>query len=87
MFHIILGAECPPPLDDFSWDWAGRPSARMPHMPGEAFWALRRGMLNEGVDLMGSGGLVSSAHTPEDAERTAGAFSRTLRAMKDEGLL
>jgi glutamate-1-semialdehyde aminotransferase len=44
-------------------------------------------MINEGVDLMGTGGMVSSAHSAADVARTAEAFSRTLRRMKDEGVL
>jgi hypothetical protein len=84
MFHIILGSDCPPPVDDFTWDWRGRPGDRIPSMPGEVFWSLRRGMLNEGVDLMGSGGLVSSAHTDQDIEQTVAAFRATLAAMARE---
>jgi glutamate-1-semialdehyde 2,1-aminomutase len=87
MFHVIVGAECPPPIDDFAWDWQGKPGHRIPHMSSEAVWALRRGMLNEGSDLMGTGGMLSSAHTEEDIDRTVEAFSRTLRQMKDEGVL
>jgi glutamate-1-semialdehyde 2,1-aminomutase len=86
MFHIILGADCPPPIDDFAWNWRGKPQDSMPRMSGEAFWSLRRCMLNQGVDLMGSGGLVSSAHAERDCERTVEAFRETLRHMKREDL-
>jgi glutamate-1-semialdehyde 2,1-aminomutase len=87
MFHIILGATCPKPIDDFSWDWQGRPTTRMPHMSGGAFWSLRRGMLNEGIDLMGSGGLVSAAHAAADADRTVEAFESTVRQLQREGMI
>jgi len=87
MFHLVLGTECPPPKDGLSWDWQGKPGGRIPRTEPEAVWALRRGMLNEGVDLMGTGGMVSSAHAETDADRTVEAFSRTVRRMKDEGLL
>ena len=87
MFHLVLGAECPPPIDNFSWDWQDRPGAKMPPMAGEVFWSLRRGMLNEGADLMGPGGMLSSAHSEEDVARTLEAFATTLRAMKAEGTL
>ena len=56
-------------------------------MSGDAFWALRRGMLNEGVDLMGAGGLLSYAHSEADIDHTIAAFQHTIAAMKDEGLL
>jgi len=87
MFHIILGAECPAPRDGLAWDWRGAPGDRMPAMGGEQAWALRRGMLNEGVELMHTGGLVSAAHTEEDAQRTVSAFAKTIAAMHSEGLL
>jgi glutamate-1-semialdehyde 2,1-aminomutase len=87
MFHLVAGAECPPPVEEFAWDWQGRPGSRMPHMAPEAVWALRRGMLNEGVDLMGTGGMVSAAHSDADVARTVEAFSRTVRQMKEEDVL
>jgi glutamate-1-semialdehyde 2,1-aminomutase len=87
MFHMIVGAECPQPIDGFAWDWQGQPAGPMPHMTGEAFWALRRGMLNEGVDLMGAGGMLSLAHSDADVDHTLEAFRRTLGAMKRENLL
>lgn len=86
-FHILLGAECPPPEEGFRWRWDGKPGASMPHMPASVAIALRRGMLNEGVDLMGSGGLVSAVHTDADVDFTIEAFSKTIAAMREEGLL
>ncbi len=87
MFHLVLGADCPPPIDDFAWDWQGQPGQRMPRMSGEAIWSLRRGMLNEGVDLMGTGGMLSSAHTEKDIDHTIEALFHTVRQMKEEGVL
>ena len=49
---------------------------------------LRLAMLNNGVDLKGwRGGLVSTAHTQADVDFTVDAWRKSLRAMKDEGLL
>ncbi len=87
MFHLVLGADCPPPVDDFTWDWQGQPSHRIPVMPSNVSRALRRGMLNEGVDLMDTGGMVSTAHTEKDADRTIDALRRTIRQMKEEDIL
>jgi glutamate-1-semialdehyde 2,1-aminomutase len=87
MFHVVLGQDCPPPIDGFAWDWQGHPSWRVPHMGVEAMWALKRGMLNEGVDLMGTGGMVSLAHTEADVDHTLGAFRRTLGSMKADSVL
>ena len=50
--------------------------------------ALKRGCLNNGVDLMGfSGGLVSAVHQPADIDFTIEAFNRTLGQMQEEGIL
>jgi glutamate-1-semialdehyde 2,1-aminomutase len=85
MLHIALGMDEQPP-DGYGWGWNALPS--MPPRPNaEAESALKRSMLNEGVDLMGAGMMVSSAHTDDDVDRTVEAFRRTLRAMKDEGLV
>ncbi len=87
MFHMVIGAECPAPIDGFTWDWQGQPGERIPANSGDIFWALRRGMLNEGVDLMGPGGMVSFAHSEADIDHTVAAFEHLIVAMKDENLL
>ena len=49
---------------------------------------LRLAMLNNGVDLKGwRGGLVSTAHTQADVDFTVDAWRKSLRAMKEEGLV
>jgi glutamate-1-semialdehyde 2,1-aminomutase len=40
--------------------------------------AFRRGMLLQGVDLPGLGGMTTAAHTEEDVERTVAALAATL---------
>ncbi|MEX1253385.1 MAG: aminotransferase class III-fold pyridoxal phosphate-dependent enzyme [Dehalococcoidia bacterium] len=87
MFHLVVGAECAPPPDGFAWDWQGRPGDQMPRMSAEVVAGLRRGMINEGVDLMDTGGMLSVAHEEGDVAHTIEAFRRTLRQMKGEGLL
>ncbi|MGB6836441.1 MAG: aspartate aminotransferase family protein [Dehalococcoidia bacterium] len=86
-FHTLLAEGCPEPREGFEWRWDGKPGARMPSMRGELVWALQRGMLNENVHLMRTGGLLSSAHTDADVDATIEAFRRTLAAMREEGLL
>ncbi len=85
MLHIAPGMEAQPE-DGYGWGWHALP-ARPPSVRGETASALRRGMMNEGVDLMGAGMMVSAAHTAEDVDHTEHAFRRTLRAMKDERLV
>lgn len=84
MFHIALGVE-PKLIDDFAWDWRGHPAPAMPPANTRATTALRRALINEGVDLMGSGGMVSAVHTSEDVARTLEAFERALAALKEDG--
>jgi glutamate-1-semialdehyde 2,1-aminomutase len=85
MLHVAPGMEQQPP-DGHSWGWRELP-VEPPRVSGATSQALRRGMLNEGIDLMAGGMMVSSAHTDADVDRTVEAFRRTLRAMKDEGLV
>ena len=84
MLHIVIGAGEPPP-DGYGWN--GAPPAIVGHTSGETSHALNLAMLNEGVHLMGDGLMVSSAHTSQDVDDTAQAFSRALAAMKEDGLL
>lgn len=45
-------------------------------------------MLNNGVDLkVWRGGILSAAHTQADVDFTVNAWRKSLRAMKEEGLL
>jgi glutamate-1-semialdehyde 2,1-aminomutase len=83
MLHIAPGMDVQPP-DGYGWGWSALPKPA-PHVGRQTAAALRLGMLNEGIDLMGSGMMVSSAHTDDDVDRTVEAFRRTLRAMKDAG--
>ncbi len=85
-FHIILGQDCPRPRDGVEWlEVAGR---RPPAMNRGVALALKRGMLNHGVDLMGlSGGFVSGVHRAEDIEATLAAFEAVVTEMQAEGLL
>jgi glutamate-1-semialdehyde 2,1-aminomutase len=85
MLHIALGLEEQPP-DGYGWGWHAMPS-RPPVVRGQAQQALRRGMLNEGVDLMAAGMMVSSVHTADDLDRTESALRATLRAMMAEGVV
>ena len=49
---------------------------------------LRLAMLNNGVDLKGwRGGITSTAHTQADVDLTLGAWRNSLRALKEEGAL
>lgn len=84
-FHILLGGQTPMPTDGIEWPLeAGAPQRLRTAVAS----ALKRGMLNHGVDLMsGSGGFISGVHSEEDIGRTVEAFGTTLREMQGEGAL
>jgi glutamate-1-semialdehyde 2,1-aminomutase len=84
MLHIALGMQQQPP-DGYSWGYRALPYSPPP-VAHDAANALRLGMLNEGVDLMDYGMMVSSAHTADDVARTVAALRSTLRAMQAERL-
>ncbi|UCH86826.1 MAG: aspartate aminotransferase family protein [Dehalococcoidia bacterium] len=88
MFHIVLGEDCPRPRDGVEWPWDAANGASPPRTKLDIALALKRGCLNNGVDLMGfSGGLVSAVHQPADIDFTVEAFDRTLGQMQEEGIL
>jgi glutamate-1-semialdehyde 2,1-aminomutase len=84
-FHILLGKETPRSLDGIEWPAeAGEP----PRMAGAVTAALKRGMLNYGVDLMGgSGGFTSGVHTEQGIGTTVEAFEQTLNEMRAESIV
>jgi glutamate-1-semialdehyde 2,1-aminomutase len=58
----------------------GPKNARLVH-------AFRRGMLLNGVDLAGLGGMTTMAHTEADIHRTVAAVADTLELLRAEGLV
>ncbi len=90
-FHINLGNEIARPRDGIEWPWAK--DERPTPMRGRVQIALKRGLLNHGVDLMSSratpahiGGFVSSIHTEADINFTIEAFEATITEMQSEGI-
>jgi glutamate-1-semialdehyde 2,1-aminomutase len=84
MLHIALGMQDQPP-DGYSWGFAALPCELSRVAPATA-QALHLGMINEGVHLMGTGMMVSSAHTADDIDRTVTAFRATLASMKADAV-
>ncbi len=85
MLHVAFGAEIQP-ADGYSWGDDAPPSP-LPHASGRVAQALRLGMINEGVDLMAGGMMVSAVHTDDDAAHTVDAFRSTLVAMKEDKIV
>jgi glutamate-1-semialdehyde 2,1-aminomutase len=83
-FHIYTGKAT---VDDV---YAGRVpwQALKPGAPSPLLHKIRLGFLLNGVDIGAwPGGLLSSAHTPEDVARTLDAFEGTLDLLAAEGEL
>lgn len=78
MFHISLDRSL-----------LGRPAGtrRYAKSKGAVDAKLRRALLIQGVDLMGTGGMLSLAHTEADLDRTVMAFQLALTALEREGAL
>ncbi len=83
MIHVVL-ADCD----------CGREICTMPHRQiqettaSSAVTALKRGLQNNGVDIMGRDAfLVSATHTEGDIDQTLDAFESTLAAVREDGLL
>jgi glutamate-1-semialdehyde 2,1-aminomutase len=88
ILHVLLGAECLPPVDGITWQWPDEERRWVPRMAADATVALKRSLINEGVDLMSDGRLiVSAAHSEADVKATAASFERALSQMLSEGIL
>jgi glutamate-1-semialdehyde 2,1-aminomutase len=85
-FHVLLGYRCPEPEDGVEWSWAE--GEMPPRIPVHLGTALKQGMINHGVDLMGlNGGFVSAVHTSEDIDAIIAAFDTSIGEMQAEGLV
>ena len=78
--HVALGVEC-----DCAGDICTAPHEQLAGSSNAKSNDLKLAMLNEGVDMMGSIGFMTSAvHTPDQIDRTAEAFERALAALREE---
>ena len=90
MFHILLFNPHNPhekiDLADFSAAGA-QPFLPMRDADPALFGKMKRGLQVNGVDLMGDGGMLSTAHTEEDVREAAIAFDRTVDRLQQEGAI
>ncbi|RLT43523.1 MAG: aminotransferase class III-fold pyridoxal phosphate-dependent enzyme [Chloroflexi bacterium] len=82
MWHVNLGAPAPFPTD-VEWDAAEEPRG----IEAALVRPLRQALFNHGVDLMGNGGMVSSAHGEREVEDTVRGFEAAVADLRAEGLL
>ena len=86
MFHIYLG-DCPRMADCDRSLCTNDPTALKDARKGPRAEGLRRYMLAHGADIQGAGGMLSSAHSLGDVERTADIFDAALGNLAEAGLL
>lgn len=84
-FHIYTNPSketvSPEDIDEGRLDYR-----KLKNTPSPLVHKLRAAMSLNGVDINGwPGGMVSSAHTSEDVEKTAAAFSSALSMLKEDG--
>jgi len=62
------------------------PEVRAGGIPSAVYSPLNQAMINGGVHLFGSGGIVSSTHTSEDIALTMDAWSAALTSLQTQGV-
>ncbi|MSQ29204.1 MAG: aminotransferase class III-fold pyridoxal phosphate-dependent enzyme [Dehalococcoidia bacterium] len=82
MWHLNLGYPAPRPRD-VEWDAAEPPRG----VPGALVRPLKWALFNHGVDLMTTGGMVSSAHGDAEIDDTLEAFRVAIGDLRGEGLI
>ncbi len=82
MWHLNLGYDAPVPVE-VEWDALAEPRGIDEALMRPLRWAL----YNHGVDLMGNGGMVSSAHGDAEVADTIEAFRAAIADLRAEGLL
>ena len=82
MWHLNLGYDAPRPTD-LEWDALEPPRGVAPGLEVP----LKQALFNQGVDLMGTGGMVSSAHGEAEIEATLAAFEAAIADLRADGFL
>ena len=82
MWHLNLGYDAPRPAA-VEWDADEEPRG----VDAALERPLRQALLNHGVDLMGTGGMVSSTHGEAEIEDTLAAFDAAISDLRAEDLL
>jgi glutamate-1-semialdehyde 2,1-aminomutase len=85
IFKVCPGE--PPPLVHEDFSAAQADGAQLTAGWGPVGSMLRKAMILEGVDLMGTNGFLSTAHTPADVDASCEALGRAVTRMLKAGLL
>ena len=82
IWHLNIGYDAPRP-SDVEWDADEAPRGAMDNLAQQLRWSL----FNHGVDLMGMGGMVSSAHGEAEIADTVEGFRAAVGDLRAEQLL
>ncbi|MSQ31281.1 MAG: aminotransferase class III-fold pyridoxal phosphate-dependent enzyme [Dehalococcoidia bacterium] len=82
MWHMNLGTTVARPAD-VEWDAPEEPAGIAPAL----FRPLRWALYNHGIDLMGNGGMVSSAHGEREVADTVAAMAASIADLRADGVL
>lgn len=83
-FKILIDYEGPRPTSDDFIPYGGAPDKLDGAKNPKLVHAFRQGMLLNGVDVFGLGGMTTAAHTEADIEQTVEAVERTLEMLRGE---
>jgi glutamate-1-semialdehyde 2,1-aminomutase len=85
IFRLCPGQ--PPPLVREDFSAAEADGRQLAAGWGPAGATLRKAMILEGIDLMGTGGFLSAAHTAKDVDATCEALARAITRLRAAGWL
>ncbi len=87
-FHLVLGTAYPggTPDGDMQGPQGVDPMTLKKGVPANLDGPLYFGMVAGGVDLFHGGGMLSTAHTEADVDRTIEVFDTSIRRMVGEGI-
>jgi glutamate-1-semialdehyde 2,1-aminomutase len=87
LLNILLGHPCTRPEDGITWVWSGEDRHSVPRTSGDLTAMFRRGMLNHGVDPMGTRLIVGAEHGEAEVAKTLEAFQQTVDELREEQML
>lgn len=84
-FRLVAGYQGPRPTDDSTLPEGALEKVKGA-TPPRLTHAFRQGMLLNGVDLAGLGGMTSAVHKEADIEATVAAVAATVKMLREDGL-
>jgi glutamate-1-semialdehyde 2,1-aminomutase len=86
MFHIAL-YNLYNPHEKLNPDDRSQPFISMRDADAALYGKMKRGLQVNGIDLMGDGGMLCTAHTEDDVREAVAALDRTIDSLKQESAI